>query len=163
MLCVLIKIFSHASAKKKTKAYGFQMLHFWGSFWNDIVAVKEHLSGVISSTTDYQRPMENRCSASCADLHRSAIIITMRMLKAPTLGGKNIHSHKVYRDIRLFRFNIHLHQHGFTDNIDHMQHRPRQTRWLKELYFNPFTAPACKIAGLNVARTRLQTVDFPIL
>ena len=37
------------------------------------------------------------------------------------------------------------------------------TRWLKELYFNPFTAPACKIAGLNVARTRLQTVDFPIL
>ena len=28
---------------------------------------------------------------------------------------------------------------------------------------NPFTAPACKISRLNDARTRLQTVYFPVL
>ena len=32
-----------------------------------------------------------------------------------------------------------------------------------ENWFNPFTAPACKIAGLKYARTRLQTVFFPVL
>ena len=29
--------------------------------------------------------------------------------------------------------------------------------------FNPFTAPACKLSGLNDARARLQTVHFPVL
>ena len=33
--------------------------------------------------------------------------------------------------------------------------------WICE--FNPFTAPACKISGLKDARTRLQTVYFPLL
>ena len=28
---------------------------------------------------------------------------------------------------------------------------------------NPLAAPACKISGLNDARTRLQTVYFPVL
>ena len=28
---------------------------------------------------------------------------------------------------------------------------------------NPFAAPACKISGLKDARTRLQTVYFPVL
>ena len=28
---------------------------------------------------------------------------------------------------------------------------------------NPFTAPACKISGLKDARTRQQTVYFPVL
>jgi len=28
---------------------------------------------------------------------------------------------------------------------------------------NPLTAPACKMSGLNDARTRLQTVYFPFL
>ena len=29
--------------------------------------------------------------------------------------------------------------------------------------FNPLTSPACKISGLKDARTRLQTVYFPVL
>ena len=29
-------------------------------------------------------------------------------------------------------------------------------------FFNPFTAPDCKISGLKVARTRLQTVNFSV-
>ena len=29
-----------------------------------------------------------------------------------------------------------------------------------DTWFNPFTAPACKISGLKDARTRLQTVYF---
>ena len=32
----------------------------------------------------------------------------------------------------------------------------------KPVYFNPFTAPACQIAGLKNARTHLQTVYFPV-
>ena len=30
------------------------------------------------------------------------------------------------------------------------------------LSLNPFTAPACNISGLKDARTRLQTVNFPV-
>ena len=30
-------------------------------------------------------------------------------------------------------------------------------------HFNPSTAPACNISGLRDARTRLQTVYFPVL
>ena len=30
-------------------------------------------------------------------------------------------------------------------------------------HLNPFTAPACNISGLKDARTRLQTVYFPVL
>ena len=41
VLSVLMRILSHANAKKKMKkAYGFQILHFYGSFSNDIMAVK---------------------------------------------------------------------------------------------------------------------------
>ena len=32
-----------------------------------------------------------------------------------------------------------------------------------EVLINPFIAPACKISGLKDARTRLQTVHFPVL
>ena len=35
--------------------------------------------------------------------------------------------------------------------------------WMSVLSINPFTAPACNISGLNDARTRLQTVYFPVL
>ena len=34
--------------------------------------------------------------------------------------------------------------------------------WLKDI-FNPFTAPARAISRLNGARSRLQTVYFPVL
>ena len=41
MLCVLTKTLSHAGAKKENKkAEGFQVLHFYWSFSNDIMAVK---------------------------------------------------------------------------------------------------------------------------
>ena len=41
MLYVLIKIFSHASVKRKTKkAAGFEILHFYPSFSSDTVTVK---------------------------------------------------------------------------------------------------------------------------
>ena len=41
MLSVLMKILSHASAKKKTKkAYGFQISPFYWSFSSGIMAVK---------------------------------------------------------------------------------------------------------------------------
>ena len=43
-------------------------------------------------------------------------------------------------------------------------------RWSSTLFgfigsglFNPFSAPACKMSGLKDARTRLQTVYFPVL
>ena len=39
MLCVLMKIFSYASAKKKTNSQGFQILHFYRSFSSDSMAV----------------------------------------------------------------------------------------------------------------------------
>ena len=35
--------------------------------------------------------------------------------------------------------------------------------WWEPQSINPFTAPACKISGLKDARTRLQTVCFPVL
>ena len=41
MLCVLMEILSHASAKKKTKGLkGFPILHFHWSFSSNIMAVK---------------------------------------------------------------------------------------------------------------------------
>ena len=41
MLWVLMDILPHAGAKIQTKtAYGFQISHFYGSFSNDIMAVK---------------------------------------------------------------------------------------------------------------------------
>ena len=41
VLCILMKIFSHASGKKKgEKAYGFKISQFYDSFSNDIMAVK---------------------------------------------------------------------------------------------------------------------------
>ena len=40
LLCVLGKIISRACAKKKTKAYGCQVSHFYRSFSNDIITVK---------------------------------------------------------------------------------------------------------------------------
>ena len=42
MLCIWMSILSHASAKKKKtkKATGFQVLRFYWSFWNDLMAVK---------------------------------------------------------------------------------------------------------------------------
>ena len=40
MLCVLVEILSHASAKKEDKkAYGFLISHFYGSLSNDIMAM----------------------------------------------------------------------------------------------------------------------------
>ena len=38
MLRVMMTILSHAGAKTRTE--GFQILHFYGSFSNDIIAVK---------------------------------------------------------------------------------------------------------------------------
>ena len=41
MLCVLMEIITHASAKKKTKRpKGFQISHFYGLFLNATMAVK---------------------------------------------------------------------------------------------------------------------------
>ena len=41
MLCALMKVLSHASVKKKTKKLkGFKFHAFYGSFSNDIMAVK---------------------------------------------------------------------------------------------------------------------------
>ena len=41
MLCISMKILSHASVKKTTKkADGFQILHFYGSFSSNLLAVK---------------------------------------------------------------------------------------------------------------------------
>ena len=40
-ICVLMKILSHAAAKKKTnRLKGFEFLQFYGSFSSDIMAVK---------------------------------------------------------------------------------------------------------------------------
>ena len=40
MLCVLIKVLSHANVKKKTNVLGFKISHFYWSFSSDIIAVK---------------------------------------------------------------------------------------------------------------------------
>ena len=46
MLCVLMKILSHASAKKKTKGRNGQILHYYGSFLKDIMAVKRLINNL---------------------------------------------------------------------------------------------------------------------
>ena len=43
-------------------------------------------------------------------------------------------------------------------NYTHTHDRPRLSERI-----NPFTGAACKICGLKDARTRLETVYFPIL
>ena len=56
MLCVLMKILSHASAKKEDKNdQGFQIWHFYWSFSSDIMAVK----GLIPSLPGCHLKMTN--------------------------------------------------------------------------------------------------------
>ena len=51
MLCGLMKILLHASAKKPKQAEGFQISHFCWSFLKDIVAVKGlNLEEVVADT-----------------------------------------------------------------------------------------------------------------
>ena len=62
MLCVLMKILSHASAKKRRKkeedkqASGFKISHFFVPFTNDIMAVKELEAGAGQNIAMYASP-----------------------------------------------------------------------------------------------------------
>jgi len=64
MLCILMKILSHASAKKEDKNdQGFQIWHFYWSFSSDIMAVKgliPSLPGCHLKTTNNRIKFETR-------------------------------------------------------------------------------------------------------